>query len=283
MDGGLHPQARHGCDVSWWRCPVWFDGLAIALSGLDAYVVGEIPRREDAHGCGAGRRVPDSGRAQRLAALVAAYHAGIAGGRLRPVAFGWVRAALAGRYGLSLAGTRSSASVETGRRRCCSRCPPGRAGRGLPLASLPGLSGISGVGGRLPGSATGCSWRTGRPGRGARGRRAGGASLDEGLLGSWTGAFGWLVIAEPVAAAELRRAGRRDGAAAADGGGVRGPVSRAGRAGAAAKERQAELQRGVSGGFWRITSRREVPTSRARRGSPGCSARPRTLAGCPTR
>ena len=52
-----------------------------------------------------------------------------------------------------------------------------------------------------------------------RSERAGGVSLDEGLLGSWNGAFGWLVVAEPVGVAELgalaREVGRRERLAAA--------------------------------------------------------------------
>ena len=78
-------------------------------------------------------------------------------------------------------------------------------------------------------------------------------SLDEGLLGSWTGPFGWLVIAEPLTAAELRALSEEVGLrqrvaeAAAD----RFP-ERAAQA-QRLKERHAELQRGGSAGFWRIT------------------------------
>jgi DNA helicase HerA-like ATPase len=78
-------------------------------------------------------------------------------------------------------------------------------------------------------------------------------SLDEGLLGSWTGPFGWLVVAEPVTPGELRGLAedvgvrQRVAAASAD----RFP-ERAGQA-RRLKERHGELLRGESGGFWRIT------------------------------
>jgi hypothetical protein len=80
-----------------------------------------------------------------------------------------------------------------------------------------------------------------------------GLSLDDGLLGSWSGAFGWLVVAEPVSPGELL--------GLAEDLGVRQRVAEASadrfpeRAVEARrlKERHAELQRGGSGGFWRIT------------------------------
>ena len=74
-----------------------FHGLDMALEGLAGYVVREIPRREDAHAeAGAAAQISDPGRAQRVAALVAAYHSGVAAeGGACPVAFGWVRGAAA--------------------------------------------------------------------------------------------------------------------------------------------------------------------------------------------
>ena len=74
-----------------------------------------------------------------------------------------------------------------------------------------------------------------------------------GLLGSWTGPFGWLVTAEPVTAAELRALSEEVGLRQriAEGSADRFP-ERAAQA-RRLKERQAELQRGQSTGFWRIT------------------------------
>ena len=77
--------------------------------------------------------------------------------------------------------------------------------------------------------------------------------LDEGLLGNWTGPFGWLVIAGPVSRAELRvlleDAGSRQ--RAAEGAADRFP----GQAALARRleERHAEFRRGESAGVWRIT------------------------------
>src|SRR5882762_2892604 len=64
-----------------------------ALSGLDAYRMTEIPRRPEPGPAPAPSESDDPGRTQRLAALVAAYHAGAetkdnGSGAL---AIGWVR------------------------------------------------------------------------------------------------------------------------------------------------------------------------------------------------
>ena len=86
---------------------------------------------------------------------------------------------------------------------------------------------------------------------GASGRA--GLSLDEGLLGSWTGPFGWLVTAEPVTPAELRALSEEVGLRQriAEGSADRFPERAA--QGRRLRERHAELQRGMSTGFWRIT------------------------------
>ena len=80
-----------------------------------------------------------------------------------------------------------------------------------------------------------------------------GLSLDDGLLGSWNGAFGWLVVAEPVGPGELlslaEELGVRQRVAEASADRFPERAAQARRL----KERQAELQRGGSGGFWRIT------------------------------
>jgi DNA helicase HerA-like ATPase len=80
-----------------------------------------------------------------------------------------------------------------------------------------------------------------------------GLSLDEGLLGSWSGAFGWLVVAEPVAPEELRALAEDVGVRqrVAEGSADRFP-DRAVQA-RRLKERHSELLRGGSGGFWRIS------------------------------
>src|SRR6188508_156031 len=72
-----------------------------AIGGLDAYRITEIPRRPDPGPAPTSAESDDPGRIQRLAALVAAYHAGAlppssAGPGTRgngsgTVAIGWVR------------------------------------------------------------------------------------------------------------------------------------------------------------------------------------------------
>ena len=90
-------------------------------------------------------------------------------------------------------------------------------------------------------------------GGGSRGDRGVALSLDDGLLGSWNGAFGWLVVAEPVGPPELlslaEELGVRQRVAEASADRFPERAAQARRL----KERQAELQRGGSGGFWRIT------------------------------
>ena len=64
-----------------------------ALSELDAYRITEIPRRADPGPAQPSAESDDAGRTQRLAALVAAYHAGVEAGGNGPAALviGWVR------------------------------------------------------------------------------------------------------------------------------------------------------------------------------------------------
>ena len=80
-----------GDGMGWSRTPL---GL------LEAYRITEIPRRPDvsARETG-GRDEADPGGPQRVAALVAAYHAGVACGAAASgaIAFGWVRTATGGR------------------------------------------------------------------------------------------------------------------------------------------------------------------------------------------
>src|SRR5262249_59125640 len=72
-----------------------------ALGGLDAYRITEIPRRPEPGPGSTSAESDDPGRIQRLAALVAAYHAGVlpsgpsgagtGGNGSGAVAIGWVR------------------------------------------------------------------------------------------------------------------------------------------------------------------------------------------------
>jgi uncharacterized protein len=132
--------------------------------------------------------------------------------------------------------------------------PAGGRGRVLPADELAEL--IEGLGcwREIAGISDGLLAGDGQGGdRSGRAERAGGLSLDDGLLGSWSGPFGWLVVARPVAPGELRGlaedlgARQRVAEASADRFPERAVQARR------LKERHAELRRGGSAGFWRIS------------------------------
>jgi DNA helicase HerA-like ATPase len=233
---------------------------ATVPAGCAAYRITEIPRRPEPSQAGPARTDGgDPGRPQRAAALIAAYHAGIAlggdAGKAGTVAFGWVRAAAGGPVHLIAAGDALVGSADRGGREVLLALPGGARGRALPPAELAGLLGRLGCWRAVAGISDGLLTLPGESGgqgtAGTSGRS--GLSLDEGLLGSWTGPFGWLATAEPVTPAELRSLAEEVALRQriAEGSADRFPE----RAAAARrlKERHAELQRGLSTGFWRIT------------------------------
>ena len=179
-----------------------------------------MPRLADPHARDAGRRDGgDPGRAQRVAALVAAYHAGIAGPGDGTVAFGWVRTAAGGPIRVIAAGRALVGSAHPGgahpdsahltgdperrRRRRGGAARAARRGARDGAGARPRLAGLLdqvGCWREVAGISDGLLVAADEPGAAGRsgGPRAGGEaglSLDEGLLGSWTGPFGWLVIA----------------------------------------------------------------------------------------
>ncbi len=178
-----------------------------ALNALGAYRVTEIPRR-----AGPRRSSPDepgdAGRTQRIAALTAAYHAAIdaqengpstgqsSAGQPSAFAVGWVRHG-AGQpvqiltAGKALVGSQDGEdaylTLPGGAR--AEPLPPG-ALAGL-MAGLPAWRAIAGISdGLLPGTVPGVAGRM--P-----------PTLEECLLAVWPGAFGWLLVAEPLTTAEI--------------------------------------------------------------------------------
>jgi len=168
-----------------------------ALNELDAYRITEIPRRPEAGpappspGQAAPAMAADPGRTQRLAALIAAYHAGAdaKGDGSGAIALGWVRDSAAGPVHVLAAGAGLVGSDDG--QDIFLTLPGGARARPLPRAGLTGLMArlpswcaIGGISdGLLPGEE----------------HRAGGrppASLEECLLAVWPGPFGWLLIAE---------------------------------------------------------------------------------------
>jgi hypothetical protein len=241
------------------------EDLAGALRGLPAYLVGEIPRRPEQRDTGAGRPA-DPGRGQRSAALTAAYHWGIAGPVPGRVALGWVRTAVGGAVRVIAAGEALVGGLLPGGAGSVS--PGSGDGLGQVLLALPAGARATRLGdGELAGliGALGC-WRPvtvlsdplltagGQPDDVAASTdHAAGLSLDEALLGSWTGPFGWLVTAEPLSAAQLNlmaeETGRQQRAAEVSADRFPGQAAEARRL----QQRHTELQRGGTAGFWRIT------------------------------
>src|ERR1700728_2708517 len=95
-----------------------------------------MPRLTDPHTRDAGPRDGgDSGRAQRIAALVAAYHAGIAGPGDGTVAFGWVRTAAGGPIRVIAAG-RALAGADADGGEVLLALPGGARATALPPGRL---------------------------------------------------------------------------------------------------------------------------------------------------
>jgi DNA helicase HerA-like ATPase len=171
---------------------------AAVLEGLEAYRIIEIPRPPDAGDAQApAHRQDDRGRAQRVAALAAAYHAGAGTGDHSALAFGWVRHHVGGPVqflaaGAGLVGGGQDDDVFL-------TVPAGARARPLPagtmaalMSELPGWRAVGGISDGLKPEA---ERRDGE-------RQA--PSLEEGLLATWPGPFGWLLLAEPLPAAQIQ-------------------------------------------------------------------------------
>ena len=218
------------------------------LNELNAYRITEIPRRSDADATRPALDQPnDVGRTQRLAALIAAYHAGAEakGNGSAALAIGWIRHSAGGPVQVLVAGTGLVGS-EAGQEVFLTL--PGGA-RAQPLlrgtvtrlmAQLPSWRTIGGISdGLLPDNE----------------RRSGDRpppSMEECLLAVWPGPFGWLLLAEPLSADEIQQIAdelaRRE--QLSTGNSDRFPE----RAMTARRLslRHAEMRKGVSAGLWRV-------------------------------
>ena len=218
------------------------------LGGLDAYRITEIPRRPEAAETETPQRQPnDPGRMQRLAALIAAYHAG-AGSKTAgagALAVGWLRNRADSPVQLLAAGPGLVGSGGDGE--LLLTLPGGARAEPLPPGTLPELLGQlpywRAIGGISDGLLPDDQHRTAeRPP----------PSLEECLLAVWPGPFGWLLLAEPVGSAEI--AGIADELAHREqmstGDSDRFPeravVARRFRL------RHAEVRKGTSTGLWRV-------------------------------
>jgi DNA helicase HerA-like ATPase len=220
----------------------------LELDGLDAYRITEIPRGPEAGETETTQRQPrDPARMQRLAALIAAYHAGV-GSRADgtgALAIGWVRNHPGGPVQLLEAGPGLVGSGGDGE--LYLTLPGGARAEPLPRGTLPELLGRlpcwRAIGGISDGLVPDDQRRTiERPP----------PSLEECLLAVWPGPFGWLLLAEPVPAAEIAgiadEVARHEQMSAGDSDRFpeRAVVARRFRL------RHAELRRGMSTGLWRV-------------------------------
>ncbi len=218
-----------------------------ALNELGAYRVTEIPRRSDADAAPSQVQPNDPGRTQRLAALIAAYHAGAdaKGNGSAALAIGWIRHGTGGPVqvlvaGTGLVGSESDQEVFLTLPGGARAQPLLRGTMAALMAQLPSWRTIGGISdGLLPDNE----------------RRTGDRSppsMEECLLAVWPGPFGWLLLAEPLSAteildiadqlAELERYSAGDSDRFPD------------RAMAARRLslRHAEMRKGASAGLWRV-------------------------------
>ena len=222
------------------------------LTELSAYRVTEIPRPDAGETGPSGHQTADQGRAQRLAALIAAYHAGVgavgagaAGAGLGALAVGWVRHRAGGPVQVLAAG-RGLVGSEDGHEVLLT-LPGGARAQPLPpgelaalMTQLPSWRAIGGISDGLRGDTQRRTAERPPP------------SLEECLLAVWPGPFGWLLVAEPVRDAEIlqiaEQVARREEHAA-------GQSDRFPERAVAARRlqlRHAELRQGLSTGLWRI-------------------------------
>ena len=222
------------------------DDVLALLAPAAAYRVTEIPRPRDAEDQRPGNR----GRARQVAALTAAYHAGIADSPGGVVAFGWLRTAAGGPVHVLTVGGALVGSTDAKGGEVLLSVPSGARGTVLQPGELSGLTGQLRCWREIAGISDGLLVAAAAEGKAGRWPAL---PLDEGLLGSWTGPFGWFVIAQPLTPAELRKlsedTGSRQRVAEGTADRFPGQAALAQRLGL----RYAELQRGGSAGFWRIT------------------------------
>ncbi|MFJ9964052.1 ATP-binding protein [Streptomyces avermitilis] len=228
-----------------------FEGAWRQLVGMETCLLGEVPRRRPSPGRPLGQ--DDELRAQRLAALVSAYHARRPGDPTGgSVLVGWARhaadrpldvivggSALIGARAGEAGGHTALLSLPAGAR--AHRQAPGAAASAL--AAFPCWSVIAGVtDGLLIDEEPSIS---GTPGR----QRP---TLEDCLLGVWQEPFAWLALAEPVPADELIEL---TGDVADD---QRGAQSKAAGspeyaiAAARLERRHKELAKASATGLWRI-------------------------------
>jgi uncharacterized protein len=218
------------------------------LDGLDAYRITEIPRRPEAGETETSRRQPDDpGRMQRLAALIAAYHVGVAAriDGAAALAIGWLRDRAGGPVQLLAAGPGLVGGGGGGE--LWLTLPGGARAEPLPHGALSELSGQLPCWRAIGGISDGLL-----PGDQPRATERPPPSWEECLLAVWPGPFGWLLLAEPVGPAEIAEiadeVARREQMSTGDSDRFpeRAVIARR------FQLRHAEVRRGISTGLWRV-------------------------------
>jgi len=219
-----------------------------ALNELGAYRVTEIPRRSDADTAQPAQDQPnDPGRTQRLAALIAAYHAATEakGNGSAALAIGWIRHRAGGPVQVLMAGAGLVGSEAE--REVFLTLPGGAKAQPLPrgtmatlMAQLPSWRTIGGISdGLLPDNA----------------RRGGDRlppSMEECLLAVWPGPFGWLLLAEPLSAAEIGEIADQLAQLERYSTGDSDRFPERAMAARRLSLRHAEMRKGASAGLWRV-------------------------------
>ncbi len=231
---------------------VTIGGAWQVLRNLEAWQATQIPRRPAARrdSSGDAQGQPDQGAAQRLQALVSAYHYGA------PVAFCWLRERAAGPVRVLAAGPALRASTDVGPRadadggQVVLTIPAGARGDPLPAGQAADLLARMPCWVRLAGIADALLAGSGEPGRpGPRDREAR-PSLEDGLLSAWSAPFAWLVLAAPVTAARLAELG--DEVSLALTGAQRRDSAEAQLAARRLSARHAEIRQAAATGLWQL-------------------------------
>ena len=210
------------------------------LRGLQAWQITQIPRRPRAQRDSATNEdLADVGAAQRLQALVSAFHRGA------PVAFGWIREHPGGPVrvlaaGPALAGgtdgTQAVLTLPAG-----ATAQPLLPGQAAALfAGLPCWVQLAGISDALLADHD----DMGRQGRDLR------PSLEEGLLSAWSWPFAWLVLAEPFTAGQIGELADEVALAQLDAQHSDSPRSQL--AAQRLSARHSELRQAATTGLWRV-------------------------------
>jgi DNA helicase HerA-like ATPase len=208
------------------------------LRDMPAWQVTQLPRRPHAarQDSAGDPAQTDLGTAQRLQALVSAFHRGA------PFAFGWIREHPGGPVRVLAAGPALLAGADDGQAVLTfpagARAEPGQAA--ALMARMPCWVPLAGVTDAL---LAGPHDR-GRPDSDVR------PSLEDGLMSVWSGPFAWLLLAEPVTAGRLGEL--VDEVSRAQQGAQRLDSPRAQLAVQRLSARHAELRQAAATGLWQV-------------------------------